>query len=91
MQLSSSQQPELQTDLTAIEPSPYDYEPDCTCVQIDVDYFDARYCELCNRQSEWNRELRAWQRSREQPVQAPAPEGQPAYEWVPITDDDTPF
>ena len=32
-------------------------EPDCTCVQIDVDRFDADGCALCNPASDYNRRV----------------------------------
>lgn len=28
---------------------PEEYDPECECVQIDVDYFDARYCPAHGR------------------------------------------
>jgi len=31
-------------------------EPPCTCERLDVDCYDVRGCELCDPESEWNRE-----------------------------------
>lgn len=38
-----------------------DYEPPCTCVQIDVDLVDASFCEF-HGDSQWNRDQRAKER-----------------------------
>lgn len=29
-------------------------EPPCTCIRVDADLYDARWCERCNEMSEWN-------------------------------------
>jgi hypothetical protein len=37
----------------------YESEPECQCVQSDVDLFDARGCDLHDPNSIWNARLRA--------------------------------
>lgn len=70
---------------------PRNHEPDCTCVRVDVDLYDASYCDFCNDQSDWNRECRTWDRLERAGVD-PIPELQPKP-WgdQTITDADCPF
>ena len=50
-----AQRDELIEKIDALESA----EPECSCTQLDVDYFDNRNCEVCNPQSSWNREIEA--------------------------------
>lgn len=36
-----------------------DYDPQCTCIQTDVDFFDCSGCDLCDSGSDFNRQRRA--------------------------------
>jgi hypothetical protein len=67
--------------------APYGSEPECGCIQVDVDRDDATGCEFHNEHSEWNCRRRAWDA-----------EGRPAETVQPVqgfplilTDEDCPF
>ncbi len=75
-------------ELAALDPR--NYEPECTCQRVDVDLYDVRGCELCDPQSQWNRDCKAWDRAESHPgVMAAAPDFR--LEERGVSDDEAPF
>lgn len=75
-------------ELAALDPR--NYEPECTCMRVDVDLYDSRGCELCDQQSEWNRACKAMDRE-ESNGRKVAESIEPVFSFERNFSDETPF